>query len=102
MPSASHPKNVQRSAVVRVALLALRVYKAYLSLLIGGSCRFEPTCSMYAYEAVERFGVAQGAWLTLKRLLRCHPFSGKFGHDPVPDQQPSEQRSLIVQKEAHP
>ena len=51
---------------------------------------------------VERFGVAQGAWLTLKRLLRCHPFSGKFGHDPVPDQQPSEQRSLIVQKEAHP
>jgi putative membrane protein insertion efficiency factor len=71
-----------------VALGALRFYKAYLSLLVGGSCRFEPTCSVYAYEAVERFGVARGSWLTLKRLLRCHPLSRKFGYDPVPDATP--------------
>jgi uncharacterized protein len=70
---------------VRLALFALRFYKAYLSLLVGGSCRFEPTCSRYAYEAIERFGVARGAWLAVKRLARCHPFSGKFGHDPVPE-----------------
>jgi len=70
---------------VRVALLALRFYKTYLSILFAGSCRFEPTCSRYAYEAIERFGVARGTWLGLKRLLRCHPLSHKFGYDPVPE-----------------
>jgi putative membrane protein insertion efficiency factor len=70
---------------VRVALFALRFYKSYLSLLFAGSCRFEPTCSLYAYEAVERFGVARGSWLALKRLLRCQPLSRKFGYDPVPE-----------------
>jgi putative membrane protein insertion efficiency factor len=70
---------------VRVALFALRFYKAYLSMLFAGSCRFEPTCSRYSYEAVERFGVRRGSWLTLKRLLRCQPLSRKFGFDPVPE-----------------
>lgn len=73
---------------VRLALAALRFYKAYLSLLVGGSCRFHPTCSIYAYEAIERFGVARGSWLALKRLLRCHPLSRRFGYDPVPDDPP--------------
>jgi putative membrane protein insertion efficiency factor len=68
-----------------VALLALRFYKAYLSILFAGSCRFEPTCSQYAYEAIERFGVARGVWLGVKRLLRCQPLSRKFGYDPVPE-----------------
>src|SRR5689334_14740899 len=80
--------NKRHTAGVRMALGALRFYKAYLSLLVGGSCRFVPTCSAYAYGAVERFGVARGAWLTLKRLLRCHPLSRKFGYDPVPDAVP--------------
>jgi uncharacterized protein len=71
---------------VRMALFALRVYKAYLSVLFAGSCRFEPSCSQYAYEAIERFGVARGAWLGTKRLLRCQPLSRKFGIDPVPEQ----------------
>jgi uncharacterized protein len=75
----------ERSIPVRGALFALRFYKAYLSILFGGSCRFEPTCSRYAYEAIERFGVARGIWLGLKRLLRCHPLSRKFGYDPVPE-----------------
>jgi uncharacterized protein len=68
-----------------MALFALRFYKAYLSILFAGSCRFQPTCSQYSYEAIERFGVARGAWLTLKRLARCQPFSRKFGYDPVPE-----------------
>ncbi len=75
----------EKSFPVRAALLALRFYKAYLSVLFAGSCRFEPTCSRYAYEAIERFGVARGTWLGLKRLLRCHPLSRKFGYDPVPE-----------------
>jgi hypothetical protein len=82
-----------------MALGALRFYKAYLSLLVGGSCRFVPTCSVYSYEAVERFGVAKGTWLTLKRLLRCHPLSRKFGYDPVPDTTPS--RTAVAPEEAH-
>jgi putative membrane protein insertion efficiency factor len=77
------------SAAVRAALLALRLYKSYLSVLFAGACRFEPTCSQYAYQAIERFGILRGVWLGLKRLLRCHPFSKTFGYDPVPDR-PSE------------
>jgi uncharacterized protein len=69
----------------RIGLFALRFYKAYLSMLFAGSCRFQPTCSQFAYEAVERFGLARGSWLALKRLLRCQPLSRKFGYDPVPE-----------------
>jgi uncharacterized protein len=69
----------------RAALFALNCYKSYLSVFFAGSCRFEPTCSRYAYEAIERFGVARGVWLGLQRLLRCHPLSRKFGYDPVPE-----------------
>ena len=79
MPSA------RQSVSVQAALLALRFYKAYLSVLFAGSCRFKPTCSRYAYEAIERFGMTRGMWLGLKRLLRCHPLSRKFGDDPVPE-----------------
>jgi putative membrane protein insertion efficiency factor len=78
-------KSVPLSAGVRAALFALRFYKAYLSILFAGSCRFEPTCSRYAYEAIERFGLARGVWLGIKRLLRCQPLSRKFGYDPVPE-----------------
>jgi uncharacterized protein len=75
----------ERSFGVRTALFALSFYKAYLSVLFAGTCRYEPTCSRYAYEAIERFGVWRGGRLGLKRLLRCHPFSGRFGYDPVPE-----------------
>ncbi len=84
------------SVPVRMALFALRFYKAYSSMLFAGSCRFEPTCSRYAYEAIERFGVARGVWLGLKRLLRCHPLSRRFGYDPVPEnwkEMPSEMKA---------
>jgi putative membrane protein insertion efficiency factor len=79
------PEAAHVGMPARVGLMALRFYKAYLSMLFAGNCRFVPSCSQYSYEAVERFGLARGSWLTLKRLLRCHPFSGKFGFDPVPD-----------------
>ncbi|HEY8716362.1 MAG TPA: membrane protein insertion efficiency factor YidD [Candidatus Acidoferrum sp.] len=79
-------ESSQRSLAVNTALLTLRFYKAYLSLLFAGNCRFEPSCSQYAYEAIARFGVARGIWLGVKRLARCHPFSRKFGFDPVPDE----------------
>jgi putative membrane protein insertion efficiency factor len=74
-----------QSLPVRAALLALACYKSYLSFLFAGSCRYEPTCSRYAYEAIERFGVARGVWLGTLRLLRCQPLSRRFGYDPVPD-----------------
>jgi uncharacterized protein len=102
----SAPKQTAtRSIPVRVALLALRFYKAYLSILFAGSCRFEPTCSRYAYEAIERFGMARGVWLGLKRLLRCHPLSRKFGYDPVPEKWEDMPTSLasrkVLKTEAH-
>jgi len=75
----------EQSLGVKAALVALRIYKVYLSILFAGSCRFEPTCSRYAYEAIARFGVWRGVWLGTKRLLRCHPLSRKFGYDPVPE-----------------
>ena len=83
--ASSDHSGVNHSLAVRIALFAIRCYKSYLSVLFAGSCRFEPTCSQYAYEAIERFGILRGIWLGIKRLSRCHPFSGKFGFDPVPE-----------------
>ena len=84
-PAASE-KKFARSYFLEAALLALRFYKAYLSMLFAGNCRFHPTCSQYTYEAIERFGVTRGIWLGIKRLARCHPFSRRFGYDPIPDE----------------
>ena len=80
------PGSGSRNLGVQIALFALRVYKAYLSVLFAGTCRFEPTCSQYTYQAIEKFGALRGVWLGTKRLARCHPLSGKFGYDPVPDE----------------
>ena len=67
----------------RILLLAIDAYRALLSPLVGGYCRFVPTCSVYAAEAVRRHGARRGAGLALRRLLRCHPFHAG-GPDPVP------------------
>lgn len=64
-------------------LWCLRVYKRFISPLFPPACRFTPTCSVYTYEAIERYGVLKGGWLGLKRLSRCHPFH-PGGYDPVP------------------
>lgn len=67
----------------RFALLLLRFYKRFLSPLLPPMCRFEPTCSVYTMHAVEKYGVARGVWLGVRRLARCHPFN-PGGWDPVP------------------
>lgn len=64
-----------------VALIAL--YRYGLSPMLGPSCRFHPSCSAYAQEAISRYGAVRGAWLALKRVLRCNPWHCG-GHDPVP------------------
>jgi uncharacterized protein len=87
--SASRVNDVRElpgARAVNAALFAIRLYKSYLSFLFAGNCRFEPSCSNYTYEAIQRFGVTRGTWLGIKRLARCQPFSRRFGHDPVPDQ----------------
>ena len=66
-----------------VILWLLNSYKRYVSPWLPPSCRFEPTCSMYMVQAIEKKGVLRGLMLGLKRLLRCHPFSAG-GFDPVP------------------
>ncbi len=68
----------------RAVLAAIRFYQRRISPGLPAACRYQPTCSQYGYEAVERFGVARGLWLTLRRLLRCTPF-GRGGYDPVPE-----------------
>ena len=62
----------------------IRAYQYTLSPFIGNQCRFHPTCSHYALQAIETHGAFSGSWLTLRRLLRCHPFN-PGGFDPVPD-----------------
>ncbi len=65
-----------------IVLAALRGYKRHVSPLLPQACRYTPTCSEYAVEAVERYGVLRGSALAVKRLLSCHPFS-RGGYDPV-------------------
>jgi putative membrane protein insertion efficiency factor len=67
----------------RFFLLIIQLYRWLLSPLLGAACRYTPTCSQYGKEAIEKFGPFKGAWLTIKRIGRCHPWGG-HGHDPVP------------------
>ena len=75
------------SAAQRLALALLTVYKVALSTLFTGSCRFVPSCSEYAAEAVVLHGAVRGTWLAARRLSRCHPL-GSSGLDPVPGRSP--------------
>ena len=76
-----------RAALVRAgrraAIFFIRVYQAGISPWLGPGCRFEPSCSRYAVEAIERHGLGRGGWLAVRRLGRCHPL-GDSGYDPVP------------------
>lgn len=71
-----------------IAIFLIRGYQLLLSPLLGGNCRFHPTCSEYAIEAMRAHGVARGSWLTVRRIGRCHPWGGA-GHDPVPPRRPA-------------
>lgn len=67
----------------RLLMGVVRAYRLLLSPSLGSACRFEPTCSAYALQALEEHGAARGSYLTLRRLVRCHPWCDG-GHDPVP------------------
>jgi len=67
----------------RLLLLLIRFYRATISPLFLPHCRYYPTCSAYALEAVTRYGAWRGGWMALRRILRCHPFH-RGGYDPVP------------------
>jgi putative membrane protein insertion efficiency factor len=68
----------------RLAIFLINIYKFFISPILPGVCRYHPSCSQYAVEAIERYGAGYGIWLACKRLLRCNPlFAGGF--DPVPE-----------------
>jgi putative membrane protein insertion efficiency factor len=71
---------------VNLGVLLIRAYQLVLGPLVGGACRFEPSCSEYALAAVRTHGSLKGLVLALRRVARCHPF-GRFGYDPVPPAQ---------------
>lgn len=69
---------------MKIILLALiQAYRRFISPFFPPTCRFQPTCSQYAAEAIATYGTIQGSWLAIKRILRCHPFHSG-GYDPVP------------------
>jgi putative membrane protein insertion efficiency factor len=67
----------------RFVLELIKLYQSTVSRVTPPACRFEPTCSHYGYEAIQKYGIIKGGWLTAKRLGRCHPWS-EGGYDPVP------------------
>lgn len=97
MPENAENRDIGRRAahvLARLPVLLLKApvhaYRYVLSPLLGPSCRFQPTCSAYALEALETHGPLKGSWLALRRLLRCHPITwlgGSSGYDPVPPPQ---------------
>lgn len=73
--------------LAHVLAAPIRAYRVILSPWIGNGCRFQPTCSAYALDALSRHGGIRGAWLTTRRICRCHPWGG-HGYDPVPGADP--------------
>lgn len=67
----------------QIALILIRIYQLTLSRLLPPSCRFTPSCSVYGYQAIEKYGFLKGGWMAVKRIARCHPFN-PGGYDPVP------------------
>lgn len=87
---------------MRYLLIALvRAYRMFLSPSLGSACRFEPTCSLYALQALDQHGAAAGSYLTLARIVRCHPWCAG-GFDPVPAESPRLLSRLISPSEKKP
>ena len=86
MPSTafwSRLQSVCKRVATRPLIALVRFYQNSISPLTPPSCRYTPTCSQYALEALRKYGLLKGLWLTMKRLARCHPWGGS-GYDPVP------------------
>lgn len=79
----SQLQNILKRFFVFILLLPIKFYQYCLSPLKSPSCRFTPTCSQYAIEAIRKHGPLHGLWLAIRRILRCHPWGG-HGYDPVP------------------
>jgi putative membrane protein insertion efficiency factor len=79
----------------RVLMGLVRAYQLIVSPWLGGSCRFEPTCSAYSLQVLQTFGAAAGTYMTLTRVVRCHPFC-EGGHDPLPGAPPPLFRRLLA------
>ena len=90
-----HPAFAWRHLPQRVLIGLVRGYRLLLSPWLGSSCRFEPTCSAYSLEALQRHGAAAGSYLTAARILRCHPWC-QGGFDPVPGQAPTLFRRFVA------
>jgi hypothetical protein len=90
------------SGIGRVLLCVLAFYRSAISPAFPPTCRYTPSCSAYAAEAIALHGAGRGSWLALRRLLRCHPFHAG-GHDPVPPAVgPAESVSLVTSRSARP
>ncbi len=77
------PRPQNKSMLTRLLILPIRFYQKYISPLTPPACRYTPTCSQYAVEALQKHGPLKGLWLAIRRILRCHPWGG-HGYDPVP------------------
>lgn len=75
--------KVVRDIVVKLMIAPILFYRRYVSPMTPPTCRFTPTCSQYALEAIQKYGPIKGGFLALRRILRCHPWGGS-GYDPVP------------------
>ncbi|MGB9642842.1 MAG: membrane protein insertion efficiency factor YidD [Candidatus Ratteibacteria bacterium] len=73
----------KRNSMSKLVIFFVRIYQTIISPVLGHNCRFYPSCSNYLIEAVEQFGITKGLLLSLRRIIKCHPFH-PGGHDPIP------------------
>ncbi len=81
--------SIIKTILITPFVILIKIYQLGISPLIGPRCRFTPSCSHYAIEALKEYGLVKGAWLSGKRLLKCHPLN-EGGYDPVPKKKPTE------------
>jgi len=72
-----------KKVIKAIFIFPIRVYQYAISPMLGANCRFSPTCSSYAVQAIQEWGVIKGTWMGIKRFAKCHPWGG-HGYDPVP------------------
>lgn len=80
---AIHNKKLSMNFISKILILPIRFYQGVISPILPSSCRYTPTCSHYAVEALQKHGPIKGSWLAIKRIASCNPWGGT-GHDPVP------------------
>ena len=85
------PNRVSR-LLAKPLIGLVKLYRLAISPWLGGNCRFQPTCSTYAIEALQAHGILRGSWLAAKRISRCHPWGGS-GYDPVPNERKDEHQT---------